>query len=289
LQVAVYVPPANTRKRPIDHDDPFTETQGGNKYQRGHSELVATVPNSTSPINLLMPYKRTKYPSKRPARKYAPAAKRVRTAVKRILDKSHVVRCVTNGFVSVLAANVSPTGAVLANASGATFTVLNSVATGNSDSTRSGPKIKEVSLEIKGFIQADGSGAALVNDCLRLSIVRDHDGQGTAPAYGDVFDVVGMIPGSYESTMPRFGNRKRFTILADVCIPINTPAAGSLTIIPIHIKIPLNKTLTFSSDVTTLQDGSLRDGPIYMFQCSRDTLTDKYAFELNYQFKFKQL
>lgn len=235
----------------------------------------------------VMPYKRSsRVPTKR--RTYAArttSTKRVKTIVKKALSNAHVIRC--QQFSICDAAAASATGAVIANPAG--YTVMNGVPVGNNMESRTGPKIQEVSLHIKGFILL-GALPGLFSDCLRIAVVRDHDGQGVAPAYGDVFNInaVAMAGSSNESTFPNFANGKRFTILQDVCIPIMNQITDQRTHIPIDIFCPLRKVLNYSADMNRLQDGGLRDGPIYLFQCS-SSATAALTFTLNGNFVFRQL
>lgn len=290
LALAPYYPPnPNRRPKRAREEDDLNSPVPESKFPRASAQLaVRFLHPGKQAINLKMPYARRTYTRKRRGTgKYAASTqKKVKSIVRRTLNASHVTRCTTYGLVANGAP--SPTGQNVYNATGVTYAVLNGVPVGNNESSRTGPKIKEISLQLMGWISMAAAGA-VVSDCCRFVLVRDHDGTGTPPAYSDIFDTSNMVTDGQEIALPRFANRKRFSILLDVCIPINNLAVGQNTLIPVNMHVKLNKTLTYSADQSLLQDGGLRDGPIYLFQCSKAAATDLYTFDLNGQFKFKQL
>ncbi len=137
------------------------------------------------------------------------------------------------------------------------LTCVTQLAQGTTMNTRVGNSIKVQNLEILGRI-AVGSSVTTYS-VVRVVILRDMEGQGTAPVGSDVFETLGT------SAAPRqpldWLNRKRFGILYDSLIAL-TPTSGGSSVKPFAFKMALDKHVLYRG--TTAAAASDGEGSIYV-------------------------
>ncbi len=104
------------------------------------------------------------------------------------------------------------------------LTCVTQLAQGTTMNTRVGNSIKVQRLEILGRVAANSSITTF--SVVRVMVVRDMEGQGSAPAVSDILETVGT------SAAPRsphdWLNRKRFAIVHDELIVLSANSGGNM-------------------------------------------------------------
>lgn len=154
----------------------------------------------------------------------------------------------------------------VAQVSAATF-VLNATLQGVDSASRVGNQCKESGLRLKGMISQFSSQVENVCGCVRVFLVRDHDGKGTTP---NLSDVLSFPSSPYDvGSLVKWDNRKRFSILFDQTFALQAQASGATSAnaccaVDIDLRGDVvGNTLTYSAN--DLSSGSLQNGAIYCF------------------------
>jgi len=138
-----------------------------------------------------------------------------------------------------------------------TVACVTQLAQGVTMTTRVGNSVKIQSLECWGRV-AVNSAVTTFSLC-RVVVLRDMEGQGTAPTCADIFESVGT------SAAPRQAfdwlNRKRFAILYDELVAL-TPTTGANSVTTYHYRVPLEKHVLYRG--TTAAAASDGEGSIYI-------------------------
>lgn len=116
---------------------------------------------------------------------------------------------------------VEPTLAGLGLATG--YTCLNTLAVGSGVSNRVGSKITITSLRIKGCVAIADNADVTDNGHFRCCVVLDHQCNGAAPAYTEVFediDANGGVTSNFNSGI-KIANKKRFVMLRDDVVSLS--------------------------------------------------------------------
>jgi hypothetical protein len=96
-------------------------------------------------------------------------------------------------------------------------TCVSQLAQGTTMNTRIGNSIRVQRLTVRGRVAVNASATFTV---VRVAVIRDMEGQGTAPTCGDIYETVGS------SAAPRqpydWLNRKRFALLYDSFLVLST-------------------------------------------------------------------
>jgi len=146
--------------------------------------------------------------------------------------------------------------------------VLNACVQGTSSDTRVGNQIKESGLRLKGMISQMSTASEGACGCVRIVIVRDHDGGATEPAASDVFEI--SAGNSSLGSLVKWSNRKRFTFLFDQTFVLQAQASGSSSAVactPFDIDLRaahgMDNTLTYNAN--SLDVGGLQQKAVYCF------------------------
>lgn len=153
------------------------------------------------------------------------------------------------------------------------LTCLTQLAQGTTVNTRVGNSVKVQHLECTGRVVVNA--AVTTFSLCRVVVLRDMEGQGTAPTGADVFETLGT------SSAPRqffdWGNRKRFAVLYDELIAL-TPLTGGNSIATFHYSVQLEKhTLYRGTTAAAASDG---EGSIYLC-CVSDEATNTPSVNCN--------
>jgi len=147
------------------------------------------------------------------------------------------------------------------------------LAQGTTMNTRVGNSVKVQTLEMWGRVACNTS--VTTYSLCRVVVIRDMEGQGTAPTAADVFETVGG------SSAPRQAfdwlNRKRFAILYDELFAL-TPLAGGQIVSTFHYRVPLEKHVFYRG--TTAAAASDGEGSIYIVAVS-DEATNTPSVNVN--------
>lgn len=163
-------------------------------------------------------------------------------------------------------------------ASNATLVLLNGLAQGDTDETRTGNMIQATSINIRGWVQRTGTTST---SCpFRLLLFWDQQPNGAAPAVTDVL-TTNHVYGLYNRD-----NQKRFKILYDKVFCIHPQYTSQLMFHPIVIKRKLSRQVKYKDtsvgDITDITTNSL----YYMLIADGATLTD-YSHRWTSRFNFK--
>lgn len=119
----------------------------------------------------------------------------------------------------------------------AILTLVNGLTQGTTASTRVGRQILMKSVEIKGHFVADSTTSITPVRCM---LVLDHQPNGAAPAFTDIYDTA--VP----SSLRNISNKKRFKVLFDsgiIAITGNTSSSNENTLVPYEhyrkLKVPV--------------------------------------------------
>ncbi len=141
------------------------------------------------------------------------------------------------------------------------LTCVSQLAQGTTMNTRVGNSVKVQRLEILGRVACNSS--VTTYSVLRIMVIRDMEGQGTAPVGSDVLESVGT------SAAPRqpydWLNRKRFSILHDEIIVL-TAISGSNIAQTFNYSVNLEKHVLYRG--TTAAAASDGEGSIYVLAIS---------------------
>ncbi len=147
-----------------------------------------------------------------------------------------------------------------------TMTALTQLAQGTTMTTRVGNSIRVQRFEMWGRVSVNT--AVTTYSLCRIMVVRDMEGQGTAPTVADVLEAVGT------ADAPRqpydWLNRKRFSILYDDLVPL-TPLSGGGVVKVFHYAVNLEKHVLYRG--TTAAASSDGEGSIYLV-CVSDEPTN---------------
>jgi len=151
-----------------------------------------------------------------------------------------------------------------------TVTCLSQLAQGTTMNTRIGNSVRVQHLVVRGRVAV--SSAVTTFSVVRVAIIRDMEGQGTAPACSDVFETVG---GSSAPRQPfDWLNRKRFALLYDSLLTV-APASGCAREFVYNVE--LAKHVLYRG--TTAASASDGEGSIYIVALSDEaTNTPTVAF-----------
>jgi len=158
------------------------------------------------------------------------------------------------------AGTIVPTGAANTGVVGVEY--MNCPIDGYASDQRVSWGVTEQGLHIKGHLH---SSVINTGDVCRIIVVRDNQNRGAAPAggLGDILEVITGSGNDWEVTPRNWLNRKRFTFLRDVTIPVNPPVVGLDIHVPFEFRIKLRKKLTFLQGTSYWP--SLGQGPIFMY------------------------
>lgn len=144
---------------------------------------------------------------------------------------------------------------------------LSQVAQGVGLSDRIGNSIKVQRLSITGRVAILSSNTTY--SVCRVAIVRDMEGQGTAPVATDIFETLGT------SSAPRqhydYLNRKRFAVLYDELFTLFPYSTGQGSAAVFRYDVPLNKHVLYRG--ATAAAASNGEGSIYIVFVSDEATT----------------
>lgn len=246
---------------------------------------VSAVPGSGNAIIPLtgsvhrMPYKR-KY-SRRPKKSFG--RKRVSKSTKAYVSRTMARQVETKSIDGQVTSVAFDRSGVQLFGTGAT-SMVNAPPQGTGQGQRTGNKIKELFLEVKGEFEPLTGGQT---ECVRIIIYRDNDNKGSAPALTDMVEN-GAALNDYGIQFKKYDSRKRFTWLLDACVPINgTGVAGASVVVPFHYRIPLRKQLVFNQAGTAW--GSLDSGGIGGFVIASIAGPQKPLMRMAWRFLYKDV
>jgi len=128
---------------------------------------------------------------------------------------------------------------------------------GTTVNTRVGNSLRVQRLEVRGRVAVNSS--VTTYSMVRILVFRDMEGQGTAPVVSDVLEATGS------SSAPRqpydWLNRKRFSILYDMLIPV-TATSGGMSVREFVYVTELAKHVLYRG--TTASASSDGEGSIYV-------------------------
>jgi len=163
---------------------------------------------------------------------------------------------------------INETWITLPNDSNGSTGPLNACIQGVDVDQRVGSQVKESGLRIKGMIAQTSTLSTEVCSCVRVVVVRDHDGKGSALVPAEVFQ---------DSTSPNnigslvnWNFRKRFTFLFDQTFTLQAQAGattgGFAACTPVDIDLRaaqgFDNTLTYNAN--TIGAGSLMQKGVYL-------------------------
>lgn len=151
-----------------------------------------------------------------------------------------------------------------------TTNCVSQIAQGTTMNTRIGNSIRVQRLTVRGRVAV--SSAVTTFSVVRVAIIRDMEGQGSAPTCADMFETVGT------SAAPRqpldWLNRKRFAVLYDSLLTV-APASGCAR--EFFYNVELAKHVLYRG--TTAGSASDGEGSIYIVSLSDEaTNTPTVAF-----------
>lgn len=163
--------------------------------------------------------------------------------------------------------------------------LLNAPKNGTAFYERIGRRIREVSLEIRGVVVTSAT-ASTGSDCVRIIVVRDMDGTGTAPVLADMLTQGTTLKNDMAPWRPEV--YQRFKPLFDACVPLNVSYAAQSLTHPFTIKCKVGRVLDFESSISSYagDQASLKVGGIYLFAVS-DTAANQPSVSAGYVFKFR--
>jgi len=155
-------------------------------------------------------------------------------------------------------------------------TCLSQLAQGTTMNTRVGNSVRVQHFTLRARVAV--SSAVTTFSVVRVAIIRDMEGQGTAPTCADIFETVG---GSQAPRQPLdWLNRKRFAVLYDTFLVV-APASGCAR--EIYYDIDLAKHVLYRG--TTAAAASDGEGSIYIVSLSDEatnTPTVSYSSRMTY-------
>jgi len=155
-------------------------------------------------------------------------------------------------------------------------TCLSQLAQGTTMNTRVGNSVRVQRFSLRARVAV--SSAVTTFSVVRVAIIRDMEGQGTAPTCADIFETVGT------SAAPRqpfdWLNRKRFAVLYDTFLVVS-PDTGSAR--EVYYEIDLAKHVLYrGTTAAAVSDG---EGSIYIVSLSDEatnTPTVSYSSRMTY-------
>lgn len=142
-----------------------------------------------------------------------------------------------------------------------TMILLNALTRGTNTNERVGNQVKNLRLQVSYTCTL-----ALANtkwDVVRFAIVIDHQPNGVAPVYGDVFQNTAYTESGYQ---PNYvGRGKRFSVIHDAHIPLDT----NNKLRTYSHSIPMRSLTQYQSNVGTISD--INKNAIFLVFYSQDT------------------
>jgi hypothetical protein len=146
------------------------------------------------------------------------------------------------------------------------MTPISEIAQGLTSTTRVGDSLRIQHIEVRGRVQVNTSAT---NSLVRVMLVRDLDGYGTAPTVADVLEVNASVGAPLSPE--KFAKRERFSILFDELICVQSAISTGTAMIPFtFMTTHQGHILYLGSTAAPASDGK---GSVYLLAVS-DEATD---------------
>lgn len=169
------------------------------------------------------------------------------------------------------------------------MTLLNGIATGDSNITRDGNEIFGTSIQFRGVYSSDGDSLGIT--LLRTIVFWDSQSNGAAPTQGQLLEL-GIVTSALFAPY-NMNNQKRFKIVYDKLITLNPQAgidaAGTTTdafpnSMVFKKKIKLGRIVKYSGATAAI--GDIASNSLYVYQVSNQAAEFPLA-AVGYRFIFK--
>jgi hypothetical protein len=149
---------------------------------------------------------------------------------------------------------------------------ISQIAQGLTSANRVGDSIRIQHIELRGRVTVS---TAATNSLVRVMLVRDLDGYGTAPTVADVLEVNASVGAPLSPE--RFQKRERFSILFDELIAVQSATSSGCSSVPFTFMTTHQGHILYLG--TTAASASDGKGSIYLVAVSDETVnTPTVAF-----------